>query len=159
TALHAARSLSGVPGSTRRGRFRSLQWSHPAGRRPAPRGAVAEAAVREAPARGAPAREAPVREAPVPEAAMDPLERAIREIGFPEVPGVSAVEEARILLQAAAEVEHALLVQYLYSMYSLDVTDPIARGWMFAIRDIAKEEMGHLIAVQNLLLAIGGAVY
>jgi glucose/arabinose dehydrogenase len=115
-----------------RGRFHSLQWSHPT-RRPGVRAAVSES--------------------------REPLERAVSAIGFPEVTGVEPVVEARLLLQAAAEVEHALLVQYLYAMYSLDASsDSTARSWMFAIRDIAKEEMGHLMTVQNLLLAIGGEI-
>jgi hypothetical protein len=65
------------------------------------------------------------------------------------------VEEARFLLQAAAEVEHALLVQYLYAAYSLD-PDADPSGWRDVIAQIAKEEMGHLLTVQNLLLAIRG---
>ncbi|MGH9277407.1 MAG: ferritin-like domain-containing protein [Acidimicrobiales bacterium] len=56
------------------------------------------------------------------------------------------------LLHTAAEVEHALLVQYLYAAYSLPTSSPMQR----TITGIAKEEMGHLLTVQNLLRFIGG---
>jgi glucose/arabinose dehydrogenase len=127
-----AHPLSATAAIPTRGRFRALHWN-----------------------RSAPPAEV-VAEALMP---MSSVDAAIRELGFPEVPGVSAVEEARILLQVAAEVEHALLVQYLYAMYSLDISAPPVSSWFFRIRDIAKEEMGHLITVQNLLLAIGGEPY
>ena len=67
------------------------------------------------------------------------------------------------LLQTAAEVEHSLLVQYLYSSYSLE--DPVFRGsripdvvkpWRENLLMIAKQEMAHLATVQNLLRFIGG---
>src|SRR5574337_483082 len=71
--------------------------------------------------------------------------------------------KAKILLETAAEVEHALLVQYLYAAFSLKetsvVTDPARQNaveqWSEVVRGIAIEEMAHLITVQNLLLAIG----
>jgi rubrerythrin len=71
-------------------------------------------------------------------------------------------DEAIFLLHIAAEIEHSLMVQYLYAAYSLE-TDASAsppRGnvveWQHAILDIAREEMGHLVTVQNLLRLIGG---
>ncbi len=67
--------------------------------------------------------------------------------------GLTPVEEARQLLMAAAEVEHTLMVQYLYAAYSASNTIPEALG---AIINVAIEEMGHFITVQNLLLLIGG---
>jgi hypothetical protein len=76
--------------------------------------------------------------------------------------------KAEILLQTAAEVEHALMVQYLYAAYSLktvkDVTDQAqkavlketsATSWPQSLLGIAREEMGHLMTVQNLLLLLG----
>lgn len=75
--------------------------------------------------------------------------------------------KARILLESAAEVEHALMVQYLYAAYSLksadDVEDPARKSalgerppsWPHALLGIAREEMGHLMTVQNLLLLLG----
>jgi len=40
--------------------------------------------------------------------------------GIPQAGAETAKAEAIRLLQIAAEVEHALLVQYLYSAYSLN---------------------------------------
>ena len=75
----------------------------------------------------------------------------------------TALEKASFLLETAAEVEHALMVQYLYAVYSLrassDFTDAAQRQaisrWRMDVLGIAKEEMGHLLSVQNLLLSIG----
>jgi len=75
---------------------------------------------------------------------------------------MSARDEATMLLHAAAEVEHALLVQYLYAAYSLKVEsdDPAQQqkldDWYKGVLLIARQEMGHLATVQNLLWAIGG---
>ena len=44
----------------------------------------------------------------------------IRKTGLPSVPGRTARLKAIYLLQVAAEIEHALMVQYLYAAYSLD---------------------------------------
>ena len=78
------------------------------------------------------------------------------------------VDKARILLESAAEVEHALMVQYLYAAYSLkgsdEVQDPAQQAaldesspdsWSHLLLGIAREEMGHLMTVQNLLLLLG----
>ena len=72
-------------------------------------------------------------------------------------------DEAIFLLQTAAEIEHSLLVQYLYTAYSIDVGNAPdetertkARGWQSAIVEIAIEEMAHLISMQNLLISLGG---
>src|SRR4051794_37354527 len=90
-----------------------------------------------------------------------------------QVPGVFAVpvhdpplaprDETIFLLHTGAEVEHALLVQYLYAAYSLksptevpEEFGPKVRAWKKTLLDIAREEMGHLITVQNLLRLIGG---
>ena len=67
------------------------------------------------------------------------------------------------LLHVAAEIEHSLMVQYLYAAYSLGgphVPAPhvqVARQWQEIILGIAKEEMGHLISVQNVLMLLGAA--
>ncbi len=67
-----------------------------------------------------------------------------------------------LLLYVAAEIEHVLMVQYLYAAYSLggpqvpaEERDRVAR-WREVILGIAKEEMGHLLTVQNLLRCLGG---
>ena len=80
-------------------------------------------------------------------------------------PPLSAHDEAVFLLHIAAEVEHALLVQYLYAACSLkrpeDVPEehrPNVKSWRRTLLGIAREEMGHLITVQNLLRLIGGPV-
>jgi hypothetical protein len=66
------------------------------------------------------------------------------------------------LLHVGTEIEHALMVQYLYAAWSLGgpqvPPDERARvqGWQTVILGIAKEEMAHLITVENLLRLIGG---
>lgn len=71
-------------------------------------------------------------------------------------------DEAIFLLHIAAEIEHSLMVQYLYAAYSLDTSGAPADlrdtvlAWQHGILDIAREEMGHLVTVQNLLRVIGG---
>ena len=75
------------------------------------------------------------------------------------------VEQAIRLLWIGAEVEHALMVQYLYAAYSLDVhqADEDSRNlvlkWRRTILEIAREEMGHLATVENLLTLIGGPLH
>lgn len=66
------------------------------------------------------------------------------------------------LLHSGAEVEHALLVQYLYAAFSLrpglsDPSDPAitTNGWYSTLAQIAKEEMGHLLTLQNILRSLG----
>jgi len=91
------------------------------------------------------------------------LRRAILEAGLPEPPQgeMSVVEEARYLMQAAAEVEHALLIQYLYAVYSIRTKNALnaARQRRRKLLNIALEEMGHLLTAQNLLLAVGASPY
>jgi hypothetical protein len=72
-------------------------------------------------------------------------------------------ECAVFLLHVGAEVEQALMVQYLYAAYSLggpQIADPVNREkalrWRQTIADIAQQEMGHLVTVENLLQLIGG---
>jgi hypothetical protein len=79
-------------------------------------------------------------------------------------PELSPRDEAVYLLHVAAEVEHALLVQYLYAGMSLRAEGLTAErqqsvnGWRGMIFQIAKEEMAHLLTVQNLLRFLGGPV-
>lgn len=69
---------------------------------------------------------------------------------------------AVFLLHVAAEIEHALMVQYLYAAFSLGGPKvPADRSievsqWREVILGIAKEEMGHLMTVQNVLRCLGG---
>lgn len=80
------------------------------------------------------------------------LEEAVRMCGEPV--GTGTVEEqARQFLRAAAEIEHQLMVEYLYAYFSLAPGAP--SGWRERLRAIFPEEMGHLLTVQNLLLLLG----
>ncbi|MDQ3929106.1 MAG: ferritin-like protein [Chloroflexota bacterium] len=78
-------------------------------------------------------------------------------------PPLAPRDEAVFLLHTGAEIEHALLVQYLYAAYSLKSPKEVpeehaakVRAWKKTLLGIAREEMGHLITVQNLLRLIGG---
>ncbi|MBT8479339.1 MAG: ferritin-like protein [Gemmatimonadetes bacterium] len=69
-----------------------------------------------------------------------------------------------MLLHVGAEIEHALMVEYLYAAYSLG-GDQVPkkhhqhiRDWRNAILTVAREEMGHLLTVQNLLTLLGGPI-
>ena len=118
------------------------------------------------------------------EAEVDEPVMTIR-FDFPDLSAWQApLDKAEILLESAAEIEHALMVQYLYAAYSLksrgEVSDPAQKEvlydddhdddeplddrssddqsspiWPISILGIAREEMGHLLTVQNLLLALG----
>jgi hypothetical protein len=77
-------------------------------------------------------------------------------------PPLAPRDEAVFLLNIAAEVEHALMVQYLFAAYSLqdpsrlpDDKAALVRAWRDTIAMVAREEMGHLITVQNLLRSLG----
>jgi hypothetical protein len=74
--------------------------------------------------------------------------------------GRDGQELAIELLEIAAEVEHALMVQYLYATTSIPPpTDGV--NYREKVLDIAIEGMGHLATVQNLLILLGGrdAIY
>lgn len=70
-------------------------------------------------------------------------------------------DQVAFMLHIDAEIEHCLMVQYLYAGYSLggpqvpEQHRNMVRGWQEIILGIAKEEMGHLISVQNVLRLIG----
>jgi hypothetical protein len=104
---------------------------------------------------------------PTTQPAADALTGAASHVtAFIDLPDLSAwhtpLDKAEILLRKAAQIEHALLVQYLYARYSLkelaDVTDPAqnasVKEWRTVLPRIAKEEMGHLMTVQNLRLVL-----
>ena len=80
-------------------------------------------------------------------------------------PEFSQREYAVFLLSMAAEIEHSLMVQYLYSAWSLGGSQvPEAHRadietWRRSLLGIAKEEMGHLLTVQNLLRLLGGPTH
>lgn len=76
-------------------------------------------------------------------------------------PPLDPRDEAVFLLTAAAEIEHALMVQYLYAAYTVRVpaddpnSDQLGQVQEL-LTQIAREEMGHLATVQNLLHLVGG---
>jgi Ferritin-like len=72
-------------------------------------------------------------------------------IELPDLPE-SPLGKAATLLRVAAQIEHALMVQYLYAGYSFAPTQR-------EIADVAIEEMSHLMTVQNLLRLIGEKPY
>jgi hypothetical protein len=67
-----------------------------------------------------------------------------------------------LLLTVAAEIEHSLMLEYIYSAYSLGgPRTPVeyremVTQWRETILGVAKEEMAHLMTVQNLLMCLGG---
>jgi hypothetical protein len=93
-------------------------------------------------------------------AAKNPILRALVDTGIPRPPQSRSVrDEAIFQLRCAAEIEHALLVQYLFAGYSINLVDSSTRSWLRKFIQIACEEMGHLLTVRNLLLAIGAEPY
>src|SRR5215213_356662 len=96
--------------------------------------------------------------APAPLVEREAVRRMILRVGIPVVEGATTAKEYAIgLLQLAAEVEHALLAQYLYAAFSLPnefASDSV--NYHRTLMNIAIQEMGHLTTVQNLLLLLGG---
>ena len=77
---------------------------------------------------------------------------------------MSPRDQAIYMLHVGAEIEHLLMVQYLYAGYSLggphltDEQNRTAAAWKTTILNIARQEMGHLATVQNLLTLVGGPI-
>jgi hypothetical protein len=105
-------------------------------------------------------------------AAMPPEERRLADLAVADL-RIDKPDELTwwdwtvFLLHSAAEIEHALMVQYLYAAWSLadgGFAGPavpagaatLVNGWRRAILQIAREEMAHLLTVQNLLRFLGG---
>lgn len=79
------------------------------------------------------------------------LRACVATQGIPHTQGASNPKADAIgLLMLAAEIEHALMVQYLYTAFSLRDAprDKLVR--------VAVQEMMHLLAVQNLLMLLDG---
>ncbi|MGE3873601.1 MAG: ferritin-like domain-containing protein [Parvibaculaceae bacterium] len=93
--------------------------------------------------------------------AHEPTSRAAKH------PGLTWHDHLVMLLHVAAEIEHGLLVQYLYAAYSLGGPEAEAtperqdliRRWQASLLKVAKEEMGHLLTVQNILCLLGAPVH
>ena len=104
--------------------------------------------------------------APAGEARADFFELNLKAVGAPppkkKPPAEFTWREYVVyLLTIAAQIEHALMVQYLYAAWSLggpqvpdEHRDDVAE-WRQLILGIAKEEMGHLATVQNVLRFLG----
>ena len=69
-------------------------------------------------------------------------------------------------LSEAAEIEHCLMCTYLYAAFSLKSAEEdglaprqldAVKRWRRTILEIATEEMGHLVAVWNIMSALGSA--
>jgi CDGSH-type Zn-finger protein/truncated hemoglobin YjbI len=85
----------------------------------------------------------------------------------PEAPFLIEHREALIyMLCEAAELEHAIMCQYLYAAFSLKQRGDAGLNprelehvdrWRKTVSHIATQEMLHLAIVQNLLSAVGGA--
>ncbi|KST69497.1 ferritin-like domain-containing protein [Mastigocoleus testarum] len=81
---------------------------------------------------------------------------------------VKTREDLLYLLSQAAELEHSLSCQYLFTAFSLKefTSEGVSQAqltkinrWRRRINEIAVQEMLHLALVSNLLTAIGGAPY
>jgi len=79
-------------------------------------------------------------------------------------PDMSPRDYLVMMLTSGAEIEHALMVQYLYAAYSINGDQAskhnraIVEGWRASILSVAREEMGHLLTVQNMLVLLGAPV-
>jgi hypothetical protein len=84
-------------------------------------------------------------------------EDAVETLELEVVPELSPRDRVIFLLHTAAEIEHSLMVQYLYAAWSLPPDGPPgAQRWRRDILQVAREEMAHFTAVQNLLRFVGG---
>jgi hypothetical protein len=79
-------------------------------------------------------------------------------------PDMSERDHLVMMLTSGAEIEHALMVQYLFAAYSLNGDQDseelraMVEGWRASILSVAREEMGHLLTVQNVLVLLGAPV-
>jgi Ferritin-like len=68
------------------------------------------------------------------------------------------------MLHLGSALEHTLMVQYLYAAYSLGGEQvpvkhrPMVQRWQETILAVAREEMGHLLTVQNVLTLLGAGL-
>jgi len=82
----------------------------------------------------------------------------------PKRPEMTWKDHLVMLLHIGAEIEHSLMVQYLYAAYSLGGEQVprghrlMVRGWQTSILAVAKEEMGHFLTVQNILTLLGAPI-
>jgi hypothetical protein len=78
---------------------------------------------------------------------------------------IGSREQLLHLLAEASEIEHTLMCSYLYAAFSLKrrgesglskAEGEAVERWRTSIMDVAIEEMGHLLMVANLTVAVGG---
>jgi Ferritin-like len=99
--------------------------------------------------------------APVHEAHGATLSAQASEAAVAPPPEFTFREYSVFLLTIGAQIEHSLMVQYLYAAWSLGGSQVpeehrhAVAAWRQIILGIAKEEMGHLVTVQNLLRFLG----
>jgi hypothetical protein len=93
-----------------------------------------------------------------------PVEATVEQVAGQAVV-VGSREQLLHLLAEAAEIEHTLMCSYLYAAFSLKRAgeEGISKAqgealerWRKAIMNVAVEEMGHLVMVANLTVAVGG---
>lgn len=87
-------------------------------------------------------------------------------VSYTPMHSVPSREQALHALYEAAELEHCLMCTYLYAAFSLKTSveegvtalqlEAITR-WKHSILQVAIEEMGHLMSVWNITVAVGGA--
>ena len=87
-------------------------------------------------------------------------------VSYSPMHSVPSREQALHALYEAAELEHCLMCTYLYAAFSLKTSveegvtaqqlEAITR-WKRSILQVAIEEMGHLMSVWNITVALGGA--
>jgi Ferritin-like len=104
----------------------------------------------------------PVEPRAVAAAAPPPIQPYVIS-AIPRLP-VPPEEEARGFLEIAAGIEHALMIEYLYASLTIPPAfqkaledKGVCRRDQNLILWIARQEMGHLMTVQNLRLLCGGA--
>lgn len=87
-------------------------------------------------------------------------------VSYTPMHSVPSREQALHALYEAAELEHCLMCTYLYATFSLKTSveegvtaqqlEAITR-WKRSMLQVAIEEMGHLMSVWNITVALGGA--
>ena len=81
--------------------------------------------------------------------ALPSVSSAVSTCDLPDLTGFPTPRDKAVrLLQAAAAIEHALMMQYIYAGYGFSTPHR-------DILNIASEEMSHLMTVQNLLKLVG----
>src|ERR1019366_837314 len=67
--------------------------------------------------------------------------------------GTNKIEDLRTVIQTAIELEHSTMPPYLFALYSLGNSNPTIYS---TLREIAVEEMLHMLLACNLLNAVSG---